>query len=69
MGTTLGDIAAEARVTRATIYQYFANQTDIVWAILEENFEDAKEEIQQALALAGTGYERVAAFFPTFLLT
>ncbi len=68
-GTTLGDIATEARVTRATIYQYFANQTDIAWAILEEIFENAKEEIWQALELDGTGFERIAAFLSHFLAT
>jgi AcrR family transcriptional regulator len=66
-GTTLGDIATQARVTRATIYQYFANQTDIAWAILEESFEEAKEGIQQALELDGTGYERIVAFLSHFL--
>jgi AcrR family transcriptional regulator len=61
-GTTLGDIATEARVTRPTIYQYFTNQPDIVWALLEEVFESTREEMWQSLEGDGTGYERVAAF-------
>ncbi len=65
----MGDIATEARVTRATIYQYFANGTDIAWAILEEIFESAQEEIWQALELDGTGFERIAAFLSHFLAT
>jgi AcrR family transcriptional regulator len=66
-GTTIGDIAAEARVTRATIYQYFSNQSDIAWAILEEGFEAAKEAMWQPLEIGGTGYEWLAAFFADFL--
>ncbi len=67
-GTTLGDIATEARVTRATIYQYFSSQSDIAWAILEENFEAVKETMWQPLEINGTGYERLAAFFASFLV-
>ncbi|GHO90073.1 hypothetical protein KSF_001210 [Reticulibacter mediterranei] len=66
-GTTLGDIAVEAGVTRVTVYQYFTNQSDIAWAILERIFESSKEVRHNALQLDGTGYERIAACLAGFL--
>lgn len=68
-GTTLGDIATEASVTRATVYQYFANQTDVAWAILEEGFENIKEDLWNALSHDGTGYEQIAASLSDFLVS
>ena len=57
--TTLGEIATAARVTRPTIYQYFPNQTEIAWALLEEFF-GTQEEMWRPLEGDGTGYERLA---------
>ena len=57
--TTLGEIAAAARVTRPTIYQYFPNQAEIAWALLEELF-GTEQEMWLPLDGNGTGYERLA---------
>ena len=66
--TTLGEIATEAGVTRATIYQYFSNQADVAWAVLEEGFESIREGLWNTLHQGGTGYERIAAFLSNFLV-
>jgi AcrR family transcriptional regulator len=66
-GTTLGDIAAEVGVTRATIYQYFANQTDIAWAILEENFKGFQEDLEHDFHADETGYEQIEKYLSYFL--
>jgi AcrR family transcriptional regulator len=66
-GTTLGDIAAEIGVSRTTIYQYFSNQTDIAWAILEENFEEFQEDAGNVFQGDKTGYEQIEAYLSTFL--
>lgn len=50
-----------------TIYQYFTNQSDIAWALLEGIFEKSKDVRHHALQLDGTGYERIAAFLSGFL--
>lgn len=68
-GTTLADIATEAGVTRATVYQYFANQADVAWAVLEEGFESIRDGLWNALHESGTGYERIAAFLSNFVIT
>lgn len=65
--TTLGEIAAEVGVTRATIYQYFANQTDIAWAILEASFEEIREDVARELYAGETGYQQIEAFLTYFL--
>ncbi len=59
--TTLGEIASEARVTRPTVYQYFPNQSEIAWTILEEIFGSGQEEMWQSLQGEGTGYEQLVA--------
>ena len=56
----IADIAAEARLTRATIYQYFANKEDIAWAIAQSIFEQTHERgHEQSRAEASTGYEAI----------
>jgi AcrR family transcriptional regulator len=62
--TTLADIAREMGVARSTIYQYFANQADIAWAILEDFFQAFQQEITdgQHFRADQTGYEQIEDF-------
>lgn len=48
-GTTLGDIAREARISRRTVYRYFENKGAIIQAIVDEQAMAFLHEMQQAL--------------------
>lgn len=50
-----------------TVYQYFTNQPDIAWAILEGIFESTKEKRHHTLQLNGTGYAQIEAFLSGLL--
>ncbi len=62
------DIAAEAGLTRATLYQYFANKEEIAWALARSIFEQARDRgLEQRLAEASTGYEAIERLFTSFI--
>ena len=50
-GTTIDDIAAEAKISRRTVYRYFANKQEIIQAIVDEQAEVFFKEMEQALQL------------------
>ena len=45
-GTTLEDIAAEARITRRTLYRYFANKQAIIQAVVDAQAMDFLRQMQ-----------------------
>jgi AcrR family transcriptional regulator len=60
----IADIAVEAGLTRATLYQYFANKEDIAWALAQSIFEQTRERVlEPSLAGASTGYEAIERLF------
>lgn len=66
--TTLGEIAEAVGVTRATIYQYFANQAEIARAILEASFQELQEAAAHSPLWRGelSGYEQLASLLSSF---
>ena len=60
---TIGDIAEASRLTRATIYKYFANKEQIaqeIFKIITKGWRDRNE--REVWGIQGTGYERLENF-------
>ncbi len=59
---TMAEIIAASGLMRSTIYQYFDNKDEIVWAIVQEIFEHSGASFQQRLAsVQGPAFARIAA--------
>jgi AcrR family transcriptional regulator len=64
---TIGDIAKASRLTRATIYKYFANKEQIaqeIFKIITKGWRDRNE--LEVWGFQGTGYERLENFIISF---
>jgi AcrR family transcriptional regulator len=59
--TTMAEIISAAGIRTSTLYQYFANKDEIVWAILGELMAGFAARSKEALDAATTGLERIAA--------
>ncbi len=60
---TIGEIATASGVTRATIYQYFANKQEIAWALFENVVAQWREDAERdALTANGCGADRIERF-------
>ncbi len=46
--TTLEDVAAEARVSRSTMYYHFESKGDLVTAVIDHLIEDLQDKVGQA---------------------
>src|SRR5688500_5971330 len=44
---TMADIIAASGLMRSTIYQYFSNKDEIVWAIVQHTLEHSTAAVQQ----------------------
>jgi AcrR family transcriptional regulator len=54
-GTTIGLIEIDSGVTRATIYQYFANKQEIAWALFDNVLAGWREDTERdVLSTTGT---------------
>lgn len=59
---SLADIVIAAGLTRSTIYQYFSNKDDLVWALCQEILEHPMPSTRQALQdNSGTAYQKIAS--------
>lgn len=64
---TIGKIAKEARLTRATIYNYFSNKEEIakeIYANVTRGWRDRNEK--EVWPFAGNGYEKLENFLLSF---
>jgi len=59
--TTMAEITTAAGIRTSTMYQYFANKDEVVWAILGETMADSATRIKEAVEPAKTGLEKIAA--------
>ncbi len=63
----MGDIADAARLTRATIYKYFANKEQIALEIFKEVLRGWHERnVRDVYSFPGTGYQRLERFLFSF---
>jgi AcrR family transcriptional regulator len=60
--TTLEDIAAEAGVSRATVYNYFPSKEEVFRAIIDREMERYREVSQAAIPTLGLPDERLLAY-------
>lgn len=56
---TMADIVHSAGIRASTLYEYFSNKDDIVWAILEGLMTDAAAEARQLMDAAGTALGKI----------
>ena len=64
---TIGAIAKKSRLTRATVYKYFANKDEIAQEIFKsitKGWRDRNE--QEVWGFQGTGYQRLEKFITFF---
>lgn len=60
---TLAEIVTAAGLTRSTIYQYFSNKDDLVWAIYQDILERETEGLLQEMQdSSGTAYDKLAIY-------
>ena len=58
--TTMAELIAASQLRTSTIYQYFANKDDIVWALLGKAMEDAALHSKKFVDDATTGLGKIA---------
>ncbi|MFW6066893.1 MAG: TetR/AcrR family transcriptional regulator [Myxococcota bacterium] len=68
--TTMEDVAAEAELSKGTLYLYFENRDALCAALAERTISAGMAELQQAVGSASTGFDRLRAalgFFGRFI--
>jgi AcrR family transcriptional regulator len=64
---TVAEIFAAAGIRASTLYEYFSNKDEIVWALVEEVMVQGSQSAQEAIERAsGPVLEKIAAFFQVF---
>ena len=58
---TMGEITSSSGVQPSTMYQYFSNKDDIVWAILGELMQEGLGRTKQILEDAPNAFARISA--------
>jgi AcrR family transcriptional regulator len=59
--TTMADVIAASELRPSTMYQYFSNKDDIVWAILGEVLEEAAAGARKMIEGAPSGLAKISA--------
>lgn len=63
--TTVDDIAAEARIGKATIYYYFKSKQEIFKTVVERELAILKDAIREAISKEDSPQEKLQAFIFT----
>ena len=58
---TIADIVGAAGIRPSTLYEYFANKDDVVWAILAEAIEEAARRAKPVVEAAPTALAKISA--------
>src|ERR1700736_5300063 len=61
--TTMAEVISASEVRASTIYQYFSNKDEIVWAILSDVLEEAAARAKEMIEGATTGLTKITALF------
>lgn len=64
--TALDDVATALRVTKPTIYHYFANKDEILFECLRRGLDGLAEAARQASAQGGTAADRLQAVLTAY---
>ncbi|MFW6181976.1 MAG: TetR/AcrR family transcriptional regulator [Spirochaetota bacterium] len=65
--TTMEDIAREAELSKGTLYLYFENKEELIYALLLEVLEGLKERVERACGGGGSGYDRARRIIRAYL--
>ena len=66
-GVTIAEIVAATGVRPSTLYEYFSNKDEIVWALVEEYTKQSAAEIgERMLHVRGSALAQVEAMFEAF---
>lgn len=64
---TVAEIVSAAGIRTSTLYEYFSNKDDIVWALVEEVMRQGSESIGRSLELVrGPALAKITALFRAF---
>ncbi|HEY9128168.1 MAG TPA: TetR/AcrR family transcriptional regulator [Acidobacteriaceae bacterium] len=64
---TVAEIVTETGIRASTLYEYFANKDEIVWALLEDYMRQSAADAQRRYnAVHGPAIEKIAALFRAF---
>jgi len=58
---TIADIVNGAGIRPSTLYEYFSNKDDVVWAIVADVFTDGAERAKQGIDAADTALAKITA--------
>ena len=58
---TVAEIVTAAGIRPSTLYEYFSNKDDVVWAIVADLFDEAAQRAAHAMDGAGTALARIEA--------
>jgi AcrR family transcriptional regulator len=58
---TMADIVNRAGIRASTLYEYFSNKDDVVWAILADVMADSVERIKPTMETAETALDKITA--------
>jgi AcrR family transcriptional regulator len=59
--TTMAEIMTASELRASTLYEYFSNKDEIVWAILSEVLEEAAAAVKDRIEQATTGLAKIVA--------
>lgn len=64
---TVAEIVTATGVRPSTLYEYFSNKDEIVWALLEDLMMQASESVRKAVeTVTGTAFAKIAALLQAF---
>lgn len=64
--STIAEIVAASGVRASTLYEYFSNKDDIVWAILSDLLQEGAEQAKRSVEGAKDGLARITALLEHF---
>ncbi|MGA7312397.1 MAG: TetR/AcrR family transcriptional regulator [Silvibacterium sp.] len=64
---TMAEIVSAAGIRASTLYEYFSNKDELVWALVEEFMTQGSERVHKSVGdVSGPALEKIAALFRAF---